>query len=240
MTRTLIAAASAATLAVAGMLPASAQSSAPARPVQRIEVTGQGSIDRAPDRVTLTFAIVTNDPAATRATSQNNVTYAALLAKMRAAGIASDAMRTVSYSFNFVPPNTQYAARTGYVVDREVSVSTDRTDQAGPIVDAAVSAGVTNVASVGFGLRDTRAAYRDALGAAVADAQAQAQALAAAAHMRVVRLIDLNAGATPLRPIGFTMSRAAVAAAPPPMPTDVQPSSLTVSANVTATYEIAP
>ncbi len=235
------------TLAVAAIfaataLPAAAQTTAPPRILQRLDVLGQGSVDRMPDRVTVAFQVVSNDDVAARATSQNNTTYAALLAKMRALGIPDASIRTTGYDLSDNPrpaqPNPQSQQRYGYVVTRNVTVSSDRTDQAGAIVDAGVAAGAASVGGVDFGLRDARAAYRAAQAAAVADAEAQAQGLAASAHLRVVRVLMLSTAPQAEAPRPVIAGRMAVVAAV--MPTDVQPSSLTVTATVTATYQIAP
>jgi len=242
--RTLLAALTAATLtAVAG--PAAAQTAAP-RPAQRIEVVGQGSVDRMPDRVAVTFAIITNDDTASKATTDNNIVFNALLAKMQALGLNTGAIRTTNYMINYnarpAQPNPQFPQRYGYIVTRNVTVTSDSTERAGAIVDGGVAAGVTNVAGVVFTIRDARGAYRAAQTAAVADAQAQAEGLAAAAHLHVVRLASISAGASTSvpRPVFFSNAVALRAAPPPPVPTDVEASSLTVNATVTAVYEVAP
>jgi uncharacterized protein YggE len=235
--------AAAALAVLAALSPAAAQTAAPARPAPRIEVTGQGSVDRTPDRVVVSFSIVTSDDNATRATSANNSAYNALVAKLRGLGIDPAAIKTTGYYLNYnqrpAQPNPQFPQRYGFVVTRSVSVTSDHTEQAGAIVDAGVAAGVTNVGGISFGLRDTRAAYRAALAAAVADAQSQADALAAAAHVRIVRVLGMSAASYAAVPRPVPMfARAAAQAAP--VPTDVQPTDLSVSAAVTATYEIAP
>jgi uncharacterized protein YggE len=238
----------AAVLAVlAAVAPARAQNAAPVRPVPRLEVTGQGTVDRTPDRVVVTLSVVTNDDNASRATSANTAAYDAVTGRLRALGLEPSAIKTTGYNvaFNPRPPNppavqAPYAIRYGYVVTRNVSVTSDRTDQAGPIIDAAVAGGATTVGGVSFGLRDPRAAYRSALAAAVADAESQAQALAAAAHLRIVRLMTITAGsyAPVSRPVAF--ARMGVAGAPAALPTVVEPSDLTVPASVTVTFEVAP
>jgi uncharacterized protein YggE len=80
---------------------------------------------------------------------------------------------------------------------------------------------------------------RRGVGRAGRDAQTQADALAAAAHVRVVRLLAVSTGsyAGIPRPVGVT---GRVMAAQVAVPTDVQPSDLSVNATVTVTYEIAP
>ncbi len=223
--------------------PAGAQVSA-ARPVAHIDVSGQGSVDRMPDQVVVSFSIVTNDDNAAKATSAANTTYNALVAGLRALGLDPAAIKTTSYSVNYnarpPQPNPQFQQRYGFVVSRVVAVTSAKTDQVGTIVDAGIAAGVTNVNNIAFGLHDSRAAYRTALAAAVADADAQARTIAAAAHVRIVRVLTIGTGGSPgpIRPMDTFAVRAA--AAPPPVPTDVQPSDLTVTASVSVSYEIAP
>ncbi len=233
--------AAAALTVLAAVSPAAAQTAV--RPPPSISVSGQGTVDRMPDRVVVAFSIITNDDNATRATSANNSAYNALLAKLRGMGIDAAAVRTSGYdlTYNQRPPqpNPQFQQRYGYVVTRSVTVGSDRTDQAGPIVDAGIAAGVTGVNGISFVLKDSRAAYRTALAAAVADARSQAEAIAAAAHVRIVRITGMSAFSNDggVRPL-FLGRIASTAAAP--VPTDVQPSNLTVTAAVTVTYEIAP
>jgi uncharacterized protein len=233
----------AAALALAATLApaAAATPAADARPA--LSVSGQGAVDRMPDRATVAFGIVTNDDNAGRATSTNNAIYDALAAKMRALGIETAALRTTSYNVSFNPrparPDAQFAQRYGYVVTRQVSVSDDRTDRVGALIDAGVAAGASNVDSVAFGLRDQRGAYRAALAAAMADAQEQARTLAGAAHVRLGRILEIApaGGAVPV-PRPYAVNRAAVMAAP--VPTDVQPGDLTVRAGVSVTYALEP
>jgi len=234
----------AAVLAVlAATSPALAQNGASSSRVSTITVGGQGAIDRNPDQAIVSLTIITNDDNATRATSANNSTYNALVAKLAGLGVPASAIRTTSYGLNYNPhpqqANQQFPQRYGFVVNRGLAVTASRTDQAGAIVDAAVSSGVSNVDGIAFGLHDQRSAYRQAQAAAVADAEAQAHALAAAAHVRIVRVLDISSGSViGPRPVVFGAERMAMAAAP--VPTDVQPSALTVTANVTITYEVAP
>jgi uncharacterized protein len=228
---------------LAATAPATAQTPAAPRQIPaQITVSGQGSVDRAPDQATVSFSIVTNDDVAARATSANNTAYNALVARLRALGIEAAAIKTSSYSLNYnqrpPQPNPQFQQRYGYVVSRGVSVTTNRTDQAGAVVDAGVAAGVSNVEGVSFGLRDSRGAYRAALAAAYADADAQAQALAAAAHLRIVRVFSIGAGSDSV-PQPFPVIRA-MAPAAAPVPTNIQASDQTITATVSVTYQVAP
>ena len=79
--------AAAAIAVLAAVTPAGAQTALTPFVPAHINVSGQGSVERVPDRVFVTFSIVTNDDVATRATSTNNTLYAALAAKLGGLGI---------------------------------------------------------------------------------------------------------------------------------------------------------
>jgi uncharacterized protein YggE len=206
-----------------------------------VTVTGSGAVERAPDEAIVAFTLVTDDADATRATSANNAIYNRLMERLRGLGLPASAVRTASYNVRYNPrpprPNPDFAQRYGFVVSRGVTVTSDRTDQAGSVVDAAVAAGVSDVGAVTFGIKDRSAAYRAALAGAVADAQAQARALADAAHVRLGPIISIAPlGAIPIRePLSVARAQAA-----PPVPTEVEPSELTVRASVTVTYALSP
>jgi uncharacterized protein YggE len=208
--------------------------------VASITVTGQGSVSRAPDLATVAAAIVTNDDNATRALSENNRRYAALLAKLGTIGIAAGDVSSTSIQSYFNPrPKAEVQAGQvfGFVVTRNVEVKVNALTQTGAAVDAATAAGATQINGVSYGFRDRRAVERAALAAAVADAYAQAQAIASAAHVQIVRVlrIDNEAGPQRIGPLAMSMARTAEAA---PVPTTISPSDLDVTSTVSATYLI--
>jgi uncharacterized protein len=221
--------------------PASAASAdLPAR-LATLTVSGQGTVTRAPDRVAVAFRIESIDAQAARATTQNATVTNAVHDALTGLGIAPSAIATGSYTISYNPrppqPDPNLAQRYGYIVERIVTVTVDRTDTAGAIVDAGIGAGVTGVNDVAFELRDPRSAYRGALTAAFADAQEQARTLAGAAHVRLVRLLEIApAGGPQPVPLMRATARMALAA----VPTQLDPGNLTASATVTLRYEIAP
>lgn len=225
-------------------LPASAAPTSGTVPhTATLTVSGEGSVTRPPDRVAIAFRIESIDAQAARATSQNATVSNALHDALTRLGIAPDAIATGSYAISYVPrppqPDPNLAQRYGYIVERIVTVTVDRTDTAGAIVDAGVGAGVTGINGVSFELRDPRAAYRAALTAALADAEDQARTLAAAAHLRLVRIRDIApAGRLPQPvPVLRGTPRMALAGA---VPTQLDHGNLTATATVTLRYEIAP
>ncbi len=207
-----------------------------------LTVTGEASVTRAPDRATVSFRIETTNDVAAAATSANSAIANALTAKLAPLGIPASAISTTGYGLNYNPrpakPDPASTQRYGYTVERTIDVIANSVDGAGAVVDAGVAAGVTGVNGVAFSLRDGHAAMRSAQTAAVADAAAQARGLAAAAKMRLVRILAISpSGEAVPQPLfkraGPVMMSAAV-------PTTIDPGNLTVQANVTVQYEIAP
>jgi uncharacterized protein YggE len=206
-----------------------------------ITVVGEGRISRAPDLATVAVTSVTNDDNATRALSENNRRYAALVAKLGAIGVGASDITSTSVQSYFDPRPSGAAANApgqlyGYVVNRSAQISVTALLQTGAVVDAATAAGATQIGGVSFGIRDRRAAERAALAAAVADASAQAQAIASAAHVQIVRVLQLSTqpGTGRVVPLAMSMARTAEA----PVPTTISPSDLDVTSTITVTYEI--
>ena len=234
----------AAALIAAGCLIAPLQARAalerPESPVATITVTGQGSVSHAPDLATVAATIVTSDDNSSRALSENNRRYAALLAKLGTLGISAGDVTSTSLSsyFNPRPKNEMQAGQPfGFVVTRNVSVNVAALTQTGAVIDAATAAGATQINGVSYGFRDRRAVERAALAAAVADAYAQAQAVATAAHVQIVRVLRIGNESGPQRiaPLAMSMARATAEA---PVPTTISPSDLDVTSTVSATFII--
>jgi uncharacterized protein YggE len=238
--RIIAALAALALIAVNGSI-ANAQTPPVNHRIATMTVTGTASVTRAPDRATISFRIETTNDQSAAATSANNAIVAALGKRLAGMNVPAGAISTQGYSLNYTPrppkPDPQSTQRYGYSVERTINVAIDNVDGAGAIVDAGMAAGVTNVNGISFSLRDQHAALRSAQTAALADAVAQAKDLATAANMRLVAILAISpgGGSSPVRPMARSMV-AAVAAAP----TVIDPGSLTVDANVTIQYEIAP
>jgi len=206
-----------------------------------LTVTGEGRVSRAPDLATVSASIVTSDDNASRALSENNRRYAALTAKLAAAGVAANDMQSDSIQSYFNPrPSGQAIGAAGqlfgFIVTRNVRINVAVLAQTGAVIDAATAAGATQIGGVSYGFRDRRARERAAQAAAVSDAYAQAQAIAAAAHVEIVRVlrIGLEPGTGRVVPFAMTMARSAE----PPVPTTISPSDLSVESSLSVTYVI--
>jgi uncharacterized protein YggE len=221
-----------------------------AAPATEISVSGQGAVTLAPDQATVDASIANNDSSADRAVSQNNATYAAVVARLAQTGVKKERIQTTFFNVSFVPPPEEVAPgpgnvrprppaeRYGYIANRGLSITVSDVKAAGRVIDALVANANVTVGNVAFGIRDRRNAYRAALTRAVNDAQTQAQTLASAAHLRIVRLKSMQEGYVAAPPVPLMRTMAATAAVAPP--TEISPGSVNVSATVTLVYEAVP
>jgi len=209
-------------------------------------VSGDATVQHDADLARVSAEIVTNDDNASHSAAKNATIYEALVARLARLGIAKAAIRTTSLNVRFFArPERPLSPgeprqRYGFVTARSLSIAVTPIEGAGKIVDASLAAGVTQVGDVSFDLKDRKAAYREALAAAFADARANATALVAKSEVRLVRIRDIAAGSYafgPPRPFaGGAMRMSAVAALPP---TEIEPGGpIDVSAHVTVTYVI--
>ena len=217
-----------------------------------VVITGQGVASRPPDVATLSAGIVTNDDDSAAAAAKNAAIYDALKTRLRALGVDEKNLTSTSYTVTFFPrpgatPDprpptpTPFAAyqvpqlRFGYVASRTLQISVTNVANAGAAVDAALAAGATSVSGVQFSLLDRRAAYAEALAAAIKDAANQAEVVAAASRLHVAGIKQIQVGQN-------------VAGPPPPAPgplrsstspsagTELRPAPIDVRASVSVTY----
>ncbi len=145
-----------------------------------------------PDQAVVSLTVETYDGhSSSAAVGSNSDIYNRVASAITALGVSRDDISFSSYYVSYTaPPNN----RSGYTVDRTLSVKTNNLGLAGRIVDAATSAGATRINGVTFGLADTTAAATQAMQRAVADATAKATAIAAAAHLHIVGIASVNLG----------------------------------------------
>ena len=205
-------------------LPASAQQpAAPAEPV--VVTTGEGLVNAVPDRAWITISAESRASTAREAQRRNTEAMTPVLAKLKSAGVAADAIRTVSYDvqyeWDFV--NGKRVGR-GYVARNSVEVRVDNVERVGEYLEIAVASGATSLGGVRFDLKDRAKLEREALRLAVADARAKADAAAAGAGRAIDRIIrieegPLESGPIPMPRVMRQELQVGVAAAAPPIET---------------------
>jgi len=193
------------------------QNTTPEPPV--VITSGEGVIQATPDRAWLTISAESRAGNPRDAQRRNADAMTPVIAKLRAAGISSDAIRTVGYDlqqeWDFV--NNQRVSR-GYVARNTIEVRVDTIDRIGELLEMSVGSGATSVGGVRFDLKDRAKLERDALRLAVEDARARADAAAAGAGRsidHVLRIDALSAGAPVPLPRMAMLREQAASDAPP-------------------------
>lgn len=230
----------AATLAAASamMLPAAAFAApqvnlAPTGPV--VELSIYESVEAAPDRATIGAGVTTTAPTATEAMRQNAAEMIKVIDRIKALGIAEVDIQTVGIALG-----AQYDYQNGspvfrgYQANNRVNIILRKIDHTGPVLDALVEAGATDISGPTFAIADDTAMKEQARKAAVARGAAQARAYAAMlgyADVRVLAVSENIAGGLPYYETTKVVALEATA-------TPIQPGQVSTGVNVTITYEL--
>jgi uncharacterized protein YggE len=211
-----------------------AQSTGPSE--STVVVVGEGSVPAEPDVAYLTVGVQSRHASAREAQGATNQAVEAVLAALRAAGVADADLRTSGVSLHpwYEGPEGRISA---YVASNDVRVTVREVGRAGGILDAAIGAGANQAGNIQFGRRDDRALQDEALVAAVAAARAKAEAVARAAGLRLAGPVALREEWS-----GPASAETPALAAAPLAKGDVpiEPGRLFVRARVQATYAVAP
>ena len=208
-----------------------------AQPVQRtITVTGTGKVTLTPDIAYITIGVHSQDAAASVAMTANNKSAQAVIAAIKAAGVAEKDIQTTNFS---IYPQQQYdnnGKLTGiiYMVDNSVYITVRDLTKLGGLLDASVTSGANSVNSISFDVNDKTAALSQARSAAVADARKQADELTGATGVSLGTVQTISYyDSTP--PISVPMARADLAS---PSSVPIQAGSMQITTTVTIVYEI--
>ena len=220
-----------------------AQEQGDRRLANTLSVSGAGESNAAPDIAFVTVGVVTTGKKAQDASQANAVATTKVVAALRALGIAEKDIQTSGYSvspqYNPQPnPRREGPEIIGYHVSNNVRATIRKLDNIGKAIDAALEAGANNVHGVGFGLEKREAADSAAIEDAVKDARRKADTLARAAGVRITGVHHIQEGQVfrPMPVMETAMFRGGAAK----VDTPISPGELTVSANVTVVYNIAP
>lgn len=155
--------------------------------------TGTAVLRVAPDRANVRLATEARAPVAKTAQAQEATAMKALRQALTQAGIADEAVRTLSYDLQleFDYTNGKQVPR-GYVARQVIEIRLDDVAKLGELVGKAVDSGAAAVSGIEFDVKARDTVERDALRKAVEDARARADAAAAGAGASVGGVIRLE------------------------------------------------
>jgi uncharacterized protein YggE len=148
-------------------------------------------------------------------------------------GIDSRDMKTTRFSMNPAydyTPGTGERKFKGYRVSHTLTVNVRNLESIGRVLDLTVSAGVTDLSGVSFGMQDSREMEATARRRAIEDARAKAVELAEAAGVRLGPAIRIEEGGR--APTPYPRGLEAVEAE------SIEPGVYRVTASVTIHYRI--
>ena len=197
-----------------------------------LTVRGSAAVDQAPDLATLGVVVVTREPTLAGVVRDHAGRVAAakaLLARLAAAGVTVE-----EGSFGLGPENdalvSTFRAATRFDLTLHALEKLDAT------VSEIAGSGLFEVESAQFGTADSAGATDRARRAAMADARHQAEVYAEAGGLRLDGIQHVDAAQGGLGSAGFHVQSAVRSSSVGVQP----PKALTVTADVTVTWRVAP
>jgi uncharacterized protein YggE len=207
---------------------------APPEPV--VVVSGEGMVKAAPDQAWATFAVESRSKNPKDAQAQNATAMTSVQARLVAAGIPKDAIRTLSYDLQLESDwvNGRQVPR-GYVARNTIQVRLDDITRVGEVIDLAITNGANSVHGVRFDLKERESLEREALKRASADARARAEAAAAGAGASIGRVVRVEEPSRDYPPPPMPMMREAMTAQDAGIPTPVVAGEIEIRSRVMLT-----
>jgi uncharacterized protein YggE len=159
-----------------------------------ITVTGEATVDAAPDMATISFGMTTDGVTAAEAMSKNNLALAAVIDRLKSAGVAEADLQTSSLTLN---PNWvgyesgETPTIAGYVASNMLNVRVRDLPALGGILDQSITDGANTLNGITFELANPRPVQDAARKAAIADAAARAALFAEAAGVKLGAVSDV-------------------------------------------------
>lgn len=203
-----------------------------------LSVSGEGIVEAAPDRATISIGVVTQDKDATRAQSSNAKTAQDIINSITALGVERKYIRTSDYNFRptYRQEDNHRNEISGYAVSNTVNVIVDNLDLVGKIIDSALSNGANNIDSLDFGIKNRKKLQDDALILAIKDARRKAELVANELGKSIVGVqdISINTGGVGVMRSNMMMMKAEAAMMDSATP--IEAGTLTCSASVNVTF----
>ena len=206
-----------------------------------ISVHGEGNVEAAPDRATISVAVVTREKNPSEVQNSNARAATSVINSIVALGIERKNISTGNYSFNPIYRPLEKLKREieGYEATNSVTIIVDDLNLVGKIIDTALKNGANHVDGLEFGLRNKNSYRDEALRLAVLDAKRKAEIVAAALGKSIVGVRSVNVNSSSVAaPRNMKMARAVMEDAAD-FETPIESGTLTCSASVHVDFEIS-
>lgn len=196
-----------------------------------ITVIGSGSLQVAPDMATVLLSVTTRGETSAAAQTRNAVESRRLIEALNQKydlekGQITTTSFVVSPEYNPNEPNVI----VGYVAKHTLSVKVNFVEDLGDLLDLAISSGATSIEYIQFGIQDQKRYELNSLKLAMRDAQAKATVIAESVGRSLKRVVKVTEGQ-------YSFSSEKQAANDRQPGTEIFPSPVVITANLTVTYE---
>jgi uncharacterized protein YggE len=226
----------AASAAFAGPAAAAEVQIAATGPVVELSITE--NVEAAPDIATIGAGVTTTAQTAVDAMRQNATAMTAVIARIKALGIAERDIQTAGINLGAqydYDQATQRQVFRGYQASNRVSVKLRDIQKTGPVLDALVAAGATDLSGPDWSIDDETAARAQARTAAMKTAQERGMEYARMAGYTGLRLLEISEATEMRAPMPMIRTQAFDAKA---ASTPVQPGMVQAGVTVTVKYEL--
>lgn len=141
-----------------------------------VSVHGAATISTKPDRVAFTAGVETREASPTAAFRANSAKVQAVIAALKARGVAERQMQTSYLDVGTIPPRGK--TPRAYKVSNQVTVTREDPAEVGDLIQAVVGAGANDIGDLRFFVADASAFQQEGLQQAFKDARAKAEVLA--------------------------------------------------------------
>ena len=173
----------------------------------RISVHGTGIVSARPDMANVQIGVQIQDTSLDAAQTEATTKADALIAQIKAAGVAENDIATSQFSVEPVMDyrDGQTPTLTGFRVTHMLSVKIRDLGKAGQIIDDLVSSGANTVYGLSFGFSNPDALMSQAREQAVKDARARAEQLATLSGVSLGQIIVIEDGGSNTPPVPLAM-----------------------------------
>jgi uncharacterized protein YggE len=206
----------------------------------RILVTGEGSVDVAPDMAVLKLTVTREAATASEALDANSAAMKNVLEAMQSQGVEARDLQTSGFSiqprYSYPPQRSsreQEAPRiVGYTVRNSLSVRVRDIGMVGSILDTSVTLGVNEGGNIIFTNDDPSAAITQARIMAMQDAMARAGTLAEAAGVELGKLLEISEQTRQPRPMAMVTAEMSLSRSADAVPVATGENTYRVTVNV--------
>ena len=209
-----------------------------------MEVTGMGKVDADPDVATIYLAVTVQGKNAEEVNENNRVLLDTVFAAIKSVGVADEDIRTQEITVPVHETIKGVSEIVGYTVTNTITVRLHNVTRTGDLVTTAMQAGV-EILQIEYHLLDETAAYQEALAVAVLDAKKKAATMAASAGVDLEGPVSMHENIEVMQNITkvlvYESTALNVQSADDQealQTTAIQPSQITVSAEVLAVFQM--